>query len=313
MKNHKVSFQEACHLLKNGDVVGIPTETVYGLAGDINNDETIKKIFHIKKRPLFDPLIIHVHCLDQIKSITQYSSGIIDELSKTFHPGPLTLILPKKDVSDLITAHLPTVAVRIPSHPTALKLLKETGLLLAAPSANLFSKTSPTCAEHVDLPVPVLDGGACDVGIESTILEVQEDKKIFNILRPGVIGSKELRPFLNKGWSIQTSQTKNHHPGQSHSHYAPDVPLMIFKTKKELPKEKIIAEVQKKYPDLEPKEYPMLDDPYVFARSLYYNLKKLSKNEKSVIYIVLKEKEQSDVWGAIWNRLEKASSKITLI
>ena len=312
MKNRKVSFEEACHLLKKGDVVSIPTETVYGLAGDINNEEAIKKIFQIKKRPLFDPLIVHAHSLEQIKNITRYSSKVVDELSQMFHPGPLTLVLPKKNVSDLITANLNTVAVRIPSHPIALKLLKETDLLLAAPSANLFSKTSPTCAEHVDLPVPVLDGGACDVGIESTILEVKEDKKVFNILRPGMIGEKELRPFLDQGWSIQTSQ-KGNHPGQSKSHYTPDVPLVIFKTKKEVPKEKIIEEVQKKYPSSEPKEYLMSDDPYIFARSLYYNLKKLSQNKKSVIYIVLKEENQSGTWEAIWNRLEKASSQIISI
>ena len=322
MKGYTVSFKEACRLLQQGKVVSIPTETVYGLAGDIRNNEAIKKIFQIKKRPLFDPLIVHFYDWDQLYSIAQCSSSIAEKLSDSFHPGPLTLVLPKKEVSNLVTAHLSTVAVRMPSHPLTLSLLRETQLLLAAPSANLFSKTSSTRAEHVrlSLPVPVLDGGPCSIGIESTILKVMEDQKILSILRPGVIGLRQVDSFLKfnhfTDWRVETLKASSPaHPGQFKLHYAPDVPLVIIHTQKETPLDEVQKKIKKIYPLLEPKEYSVSGDPYLLSRNLYHDLRMLSENKNYVFYIVKNHSIQyeNDTWKAIWDRLEKASSKrITL-
>ncbi len=317
MQGYKVSFKEACKLLQQGDVVSIPTETVYGLAGDISNAETIKKIFHIKQRPFFDPLIVHFSHWSQLKKIAQCSSPVTERLSQSFHPGPLTLVLPKKEeISDLVTSHLPTVAVRIPSHSLTLKLLRETQLLLAAPSANLFSKISPTRAEHVtlSLSVPVLDGGPCDVGIESTILEVQEDQKTLVVLRPGVIGLKELHKFLKSNnftnWSVHLSDSNlSTHPGQFHAHYTPDAPLVLVQVQKRITSDAIIKKIKEFYPLLEPEEYKISDDPYLLARNLYHNLRNLSQNSVGYVVRTYPFKYKNDAWRAVWNRLEKASSK----
>ena len=315
-KCYSVSFQEACKLLKQGEVVSIPTETVYGLAGDIQNLEAIKKIFRIKKRPLFDPLIVHFSHWEQLESIIKNVTPIEKKLSEAFHPGPLTLVLPKKDtVSNMITAGLSTVAVRIPSHPVALKLLKETQLLLAVPSANLFSKTSPTRLEHVTLPVPVLDGGACPVGIESTILQINEKKKTLFILRPGVIGVHQLRLFLKshhfEDWNVEVSKsTSTAYPGQFKSHYAPEIPLVMVQIQKEISSDEIIQKIKNLYPTLTPKQYELSKDPYLLARNLYHDLRELSEHKECVGYVVKDSQYEGDAWQAIWNRLQKASSKI---
>ena len=232
----KVSFKEACALIKKGRVVAVPTETVYGLAGNIHSEAALRQIFRIKKRPLFDPLIIHFASKKQLYEICQ-CPPLAEKLSNYFHPGPLSLVLKKKSiVSPLITAGSNSAAVRMPDHPITLKLIEETGMCLAAPSANLFSKTSPTRACHVleALSVPVLDGGPCLIGIESTIVEVSEERKTLSILRPGVISQSELKEFLRRhqftSWKVQYDR-KTPAPGQSSRHYQPDIPFIVFESR----------------------------------------------------------------------------------
>ena len=316
MKGGIVSFQKAVNLIKNGGVVAVPTETVYGLAGDIQNTKAIKQIFQIKKRPFFDPLIVHFSSKTDLKKLCQVKTLIPEKLSDFFHPGPLSLVLRKTSlVSDLITAGLNKVAVRMPNHSLTLKLIRETGCFLAAPSANLFSKISPTRAEHIleSLSVPVLDGGSCVVGLESTVLEVIEEKKMLSILRPGAIGKTELSDFLNqknlKGWTIQEKQSALS-PGQSKNHYQPSSPLvMVCMTQNVQSKNDTENRIKKFYQKEKLVEIEIKKDPSIFARKLYHKLRVLS-DKQTVIYIVKPLWAEGEAWQVIWNRVEKASSKI---
>lgn len=318
MLGTKVSLQQACSIIKNGGVVAVPTETVYGLAGDFKNLNAIKQIFQIKKRPLWDPLIIHFASKKELKKLCKYPDPIVEKLSDYFHPGPLTLVLRKNSiVSDLITAGSSKVAVRMPRHPLTLKLMTQTNTCLVAPSANVFSKTSSTRADHVleSLQVPVLDGGPCEVGIESTILEVCFEKKTLSILRPGFIGPKELNSFISRhqlNWKIQQSQPSSF-PGSHKKHYQPDIPLILIQTDEEhLPPEGIKKKIKEYYPDCIPQELQLKNNPYIFGREFYHNLKQLSKNKNSVGYIIQKSKSQQcgEDWTALWDRIEKASDKV---
>ena len=197
-----ISISQAVCLLKSEKTVVLPTETVYGLAGLISSSKALKSIFSIKKRPFFDPLIVHVHSLEQASNFA-YFDEISRELADYFWPGPLSLVLPKKKkVSDLITSGGPTVALRSPNHPVFQKILKKLNSPLAAPSANRFGHTSPTRVEHLfgefSNPIPVVDGGPCSLGIESTVVEMNEMEKTLKILRPGLIGPKDLKNFFKK-------------------------------------------------------------------------------------------------------------------
>lgn len=318
MLGHKVSLQQACSIIKNGGVVAIPTETVYGLAGDFKNANAVKQIFQIKKRPLWDPLIIHFASKKGLKKLCKYSDPIVEKLSDYFHPGPLTLLLRKNPiVSDLITAGSNKVAVRMPRHPLTLTLMKQTHTCLAAPSANLFSKTSPTRADHVleSLQAPVLDGGPCEVGIESTILEVCSQKKILSILRPGFIGEKELNSFLsryNLDWKVQQTQSSSF-PGSHEKHYQPDTPFILIQTnEKHLSTECIEQKIKEHYPNCTPQELKLKNTPHTSGREFYHSLKQLSKNKKSVGYIIqnTKSRQCKEDWTAIWDRIKKASHKV---
>ena len=170
-----------CNSLKNGEIVGIPTETVYGLAASIFNESAIERIFSKKNRPRSNPLIVHVATLDQAKLLVKEFPLKAELLARHFWPGPLTLILPKSDlVNDVVTANNKSVAIRVPNHKMTLNLLGKLNFPLAAPSANPYNRISPTCAEHVESYFPdinILDGGECQSGLESTILSFEESKK----------------------------------------------------------------------------------------------------------------------------------------
>ena len=204
------SVSEAARLLKDGEVVAIPTETVYGLAGNAFEPKALAKIFAAKERPTFDPLIVHIADIAQLTDIAKDIPDSAYRLAEAYWPGPMTIILPKKDcIPDLCTSALPSVAVRFPSHPIAQQIIKESGLPLAAPSANLFKHVSPTTAEHVaaqlaDRIAGIVDGGPCSVGVESSIISLVEVKIKESTSKPG-------QPMLA--------------PGQCDTHYRPQVPL----------------------------------------------------------------------------------------
>ena len=228
---------EAVALLENGGLVALPTETVYGLAADAFDAEAVAKVFEVKERPSFDPLIVHIghkRDLDIVAKVPKELDEIVDELVSTYWPGPLTLVLPKKeDVPELVTSGLETVAVRMSAHEVMRAVAKE--IPVAAPSANRFGKISPTSADAVmeelggKIPM-VIDGGACRDGLESTIVapEISEKGPVLRLLRPGPISREDLRKIAKV---IKPKKTKADHieaPGQVESHYAPTTPLVVI-------------------------------------------------------------------------------------
>ena len=308
-----VQYKEALKLLKKGEIVAIPTETVYGLAGRIDFDQTIKKIFEIKKRPFSDPLIVHFYNKDHLKNYVQEDISFLDDLWSAFAPGPLTIVLKKTDrISPLITNSKDFVAVRIPRHPIIRRLLKDIGVPLAAPSANFFSHVSPTRASHVisgfSGSVPVLDGGECEVGLESTLIKFNQERKKLIILRPGSITQKDFEKFFKERNMLDFScevQDHSSFPGGSKKHYAPNSPVVIVESEKS--RQDVYSFLMQKFPDKKIKTFLFKSSSKETAFNLYEQLRNLS--EKGGIICVQKRKEQcvSD-WVAVWNRLEKASS-----
>lgn len=224
--------------LRAGELVGVPTETVYGLAADAFNASACRKIFVAKGRPVSDPLIVHLHSLHDLANVAIANPAAIT-LAQQFWPGPLTLILPKTSaIPDLVTAGLPSVAVRIPAHPLFRRLLKLTGRPLAAPSANPFGYISPTTAEHVRTSLGskiayILDGGAADFGLESTILDLRDPMRP-RLLRPGAISREALsralgRPVAWSGHQTARPDSPQVAPGSLLRHYSPLTPLVLHR------------------------------------------------------------------------------------
>jgi L-threonylcarbamoyladenylate synthase len=232
----RVDLQQAIAKLKNGEVVAIPTETVYGLAADATNDAALRQIYAIKQRPADNPLIVHIASADQVNDWTAEFSPLAQKLANAFWPGPFTLVLTAKDsVSQIVRGGQATVALRVPAHPMALQLLQQSGLALAAPSANKFTQLSPTTAAHVTAglgdSVAVLDGGACKVGIESTIVSVQGDD--WRMLRLGMIAEADIEKIATKP-ALKTQQNLPKAPGQHLLHYSPKTPIKLFNSRAEL-------------------------------------------------------------------------------
>ena len=225
------NFKKAKKIIDSNNVIGMPTETVYGLAGNAYSDKSVKKIFNLKKRPLINPIIIHYKNINDLKNDVVLNSNFI-KLYKTFCPGPITFILKKKaksKISKIATAGKETVAVRIPKHRIARKLLKILKIPIAAPSANISSKLSPTCATDVvdDFKNKikfVIDGGQCQIGLESTIIDLTGKP---TILRPGSITAEQIKKILKIEIIINKNLKKIKGPGQLKLHYSPGIPVII--------------------------------------------------------------------------------------
>jgi L-threonylcarbamoyladenylate synthase len=222
---------KAKKILENNDLVSIPTETVYGLAGNIYSETAIKKIFDTKKRPLFNPLIVHIHDQAALDTIAIEIPEKATKLAAYFWPGSLTLVLKKNVmIPDIITAGKDTVAVRVPNHPLTLALLKSLPFPLAAPSANPFGSISPTTAQHVadyfrdDISL-VLDGGKCQNGIESTIIGFEENKAV--LYRLGSISIEEIEAVIGKIEIKNNNETSPSAPGMLSRHYAPKTKTIL--------------------------------------------------------------------------------------
>jgi L-threonylcarbamoyladenylate synthase len=232
VKTEIVSAQEcakAINLLRDGEVVALPTETVYGLAADALNPDAVAKIFEAKERPRFDPLIVHVPNGEVVDEIATLESELARKLMEKFWPGPLTIIFPKREiVPDIVTAGLQTVAVRMSEHPIFREVVRKLNRPLAAPSANQFGRISPTTAQHVfdelsgRIPL-IVDGGATEHGIESTIVQVAN--RVIEVWRRGPITDEMLRPFGEV--REQTSPVTVSAPGQLPTHYAPRTKLIL--------------------------------------------------------------------------------------
>src|SRR3989440_5092511 len=254
-------IERAAALIRSGDVVVFPTETVYGLGADALQTRAVEGIFAAKGRPFSDPLIVHIACEDALKDLTGALPEQVKQLAREFWPGPLTLILPRSPlVPKLVTAGLETVAVRMPSHPVALALIRAAGSPIAAPSANRFMHISPTTAQHVlgdlDGRVPlILDGGPCAVGVESTVLDLCS--AVPTILRPGGLSLEALRTVLPEvqlstrhnvaRGNAQTEAVAQKAPGQLITHYAPSVPLILFEGSEEGLRAAILNEIRRRH------------------------------------------------------------------
>ena len=236
----KDAVREACALLREGEIVALPTETVYGLAADALNPAAVAKVFAAKDRPSFDPLIVHIASRGDLKQVAVVPEDIaeaVGKLTAAFWPGPLTLILPKHpDIPDLVTSGLPTVAVRQSAHPVFRAINKQLDRPIAAPSANRFGRISPTSAAAVmkelggRIPL-IVDAGACGEGLESTIisLEARAGKKpVFHLHRAGPVTKEQLQEF-GKVEKVKTPPGERPHaPSQLPSHYAPLTPLVLL-------------------------------------------------------------------------------------
>ena len=303
--------------LQNDDIIGLPTETVYGLAGNIYSEKAIKKIFETKKRPFFNPLIVHIKNIDYLDVVAQNIPAKALLLAQHFWPGPLTLLLDKRaDVPNIVTADKPTVAVRIPSHPMALALLQQLNFPLAAPSANPFTTISSTTAQHVkeyfdkDLDI-ILDGGECTKGIESTIVGFTGDDVI--IYRLGTITETDLEKIVGEVSIYIGQDDKPIAPGMLIKHYSPKTKTVLLENDvniqlNNLANKKIGALVfNKKIDDERIVEQEILSKASNLekaAKNLYAALHRLDKSDLAIILIELLPNE--GIGKSINDRLRKA-------
>lgn len=312
VKNIKI----AAAVIRKGGLVIFPTETVYGLGANALNPLAVGKIFEVKKRPYFDPLIVHIHNISYLENICQNIPASAKKLAQKFWPGPLTLVLPKKDiVPDITTAGLKTVAVRMPSHPVALRLIKEACVPIAAPSANLFGYLSPTSIQDIKEEIYnavdiILDGGKCEVGIESTVVKVEKD---IVILRPGAVEIEEIEKIVGKVKVVNKKSKQIESPGQLSSHYSPTTPLKVIKNKNcILPSGKKIGllafkKVEKKGIFDVVEILSPTGDIYEAAANFFSSLHRLDKAKLDIIYA--EEVPKVGLGHAIMDRLRKAERK----
>jgi L-threonylcarbamoyladenylate synthase len=307
-----VTVEQACQLLRTGNVVAVPTETVYGLAGLIHNEEALRRIFSIKQRPFFDPLIVHVSNLEAVRPLVKRLHPALEDLARRFWPGPLTIVTEKSsEINDLITSGLPTVALRSPRHPLAQKILEAVGPF-AAPSANRFGKTSPTSADHVleefSDQVAVVDGGASEVGVESTVVRLQGNR--LQILRPGRILKSDLEPVARQfGLTVELAPSEAS-PGHLPHHYQPEVPLFLLRedAPDSIIRERIAEVLNRTDFVLQSMELP--HDPAYAARILYAELRRLSRNPAHVIVVKRTNWNWSEDSTDLIDRLTRAATRI---
>lgn len=320
-------LSQAADLLKNNEVVAFPTETVYGLGGNAENDDAVKKIFEAKGRPSDNPLIIHIADISQLDAFVEEVPKKAKALMDKFWPGPLTLIFNMKEgvLSNYATAGLSTVAVRMPDHPVALSLLEKTNLPIAAPSANRSGRPSPTTADHVweDLNgriAGLVDGGPTGVGVESTVLDCTDELPV--ILRPGGITKEQLEAEVGEvsvDPALADEGQAPKSPGMKYRHYAPDAPLYLV----DGPKEEIQRLVdEKKQEGLSVGVLTTAENEwfyraeYIFAcghreqldtvaSSLYEALRHFNSTDADIIFSEMFPNE--GVGQAIMNRLMKAA------
>lgn len=310
-----VSLTEAIALLKRGEVVAIPTETVYGLAGDAKNETALHKIYATKQRPANNPLIVHIASAAQVDDFASEFPPLAQRLAQAFWPGPFTLVLKANPaVSTVVRAGEPTVALRVPAHPLTLQLLQQSGLALAAPSANRYTQLSPTTAAHVESglgkDIAVLDGGACQVGIESTIVSVEGDT--WQLLRHGMIAQAQIEAIAEKP-ALAHAHTKPKVPGQHLLHYSPRTPTRLFDDYIELQKHTqtygncaalLIGNVATDLSSCFQHSIALSDTPAYVAEHLYESLHTLDQLQASAILILLPPNQPE--WAAIRDRLTRA-------
>ena len=322
---------EAARLIRAGRLVAFPTETVYGLGANALDAEAVARIYAVKRRPATSPLIVHVASTEMAKSLVSVWPDTAERLAAKFWPGPLTLILPTMvlptaSVPLIVTAGLPTVALRMPAHPFALALIRAAEVPLAAPSANRFTELSPTTAEHVrrglgDEVDLILDGGPCTVGIESTVLSLADP--ISTLLRPGAISRSQLEsvigPIVSIGPSGLEAPTGSHpSPGMHPRHYSPRTSLLLV-SGGNLPDHAqgggMGLYLQHRHPPkasqthkVQVRTIQMPSTPAEYAAALYHQLHQA--DEANYAWIAVDLPPQSPDWEAVHDRLSRAASKL---
>jgi L-threonylcarbamoyladenylate synthase len=308
------TIEAATHALMAGGLVAIPTETVYGLAGDASNEIAVAQIFALKGRPSTRPLIVHIASADQLEHWASTVPDYAQQWAKTFWPGPLTLILPKQPwVLDAVTGGQHTVALRVPNHPLTLALLQRFGGGLAAPSANRYGRISPTCPDHVraeftDHAPLILEGGSCPVGIESTIVSCLDNEP--KVLRPGAITAQELADSAGIPVGYGDTEAGIVVPGQVASHYAP-VTRTCLVSRDQLGSAAgdydNIGFMGFSAPPFATSHQVLLEkNPQAAAQQFYAGLRAL--DAAGVERIIIEAPPEDLPWLALWDRLRRATA-----
>ncbi|HSJ08004.1 MAG TPA: L-threonylcarbamoyladenylate synthase [Longimicrobiales bacterium] len=320
------AIAEAAEVIRAGGIVAFPTETVYGLGADALNPAAVQRIFDAKGRPSFNPIIVHVPDAAAARAVVADWPEAADRAAAAFWPGPLTLVLRKRpEVPDSVTAGLPTVAVRVPAHPVALALLRAAGVPVAAPSANRFTRISPTTAGHVarglgDAVDLILDGGATPYGIESTVIDLTTDPA--TVLRPGVIGVHELEPVLgpiteapDPEAAAPESEAPRPSPGMTVRHYSPDAELVVYAdpetaraagARAREAGSRIGAVVIRRAPPDADEIVALPTDSQGYARLFYAALHTL--DEAGCGLVLVEQVPDTPAWAGVRDRLERAAA-----
>lgn len=306
-----VTLEKAAELIQKGETVAIPTETVYGLAADAFNVNAVKKIFEQKGRPADNPLIVHISNYDQLYQLTTNISNEVEKLADQFWPGPLSIVLKKKDtVPDIVTGGLDTVAIRMPDHPLTLSLIKRTGPL-TAPSANKSGRPSPTNPTHIEedfgIELPILDGGSSRIGLESTVLDLSGDE--ITILRPGFVDAKMIEDVLGQKVRPANRSSAHKSPGTRFTHYKPNASVQWLNDSSILNRSAnnyyLFHTYEQKSPQRNVHSYQ--GDYESLARDLYDHFRTADHLSCPVIYIEpFKDEKKHPLLPALRDRIEKA-------
>jgi len=303
-------IEAAARLIREGQLVAFPTETVYGLGANALDAAAVDRIYEAKGRPPTSPLIVHVSSIEMARELLRAWPDAADALARRYWPGPLTLVLPKSDcVPDRVTAGLDTVGIRMPDHPIALALIAEAGVPIAAPSANRFSELSPTTAEHVrhalgDRVAMVLDGGPTRVGIESTVLSLAGGEPV--LLRPGMISEADIEAVIGPV-RVQSGAPEAAHPspGMHRKHYSPRTPVILVDDGT-LPAGRG-AYLWIEAPLSAERAIEMPSDPHAYAAMLYDTLHQV--DALGLDWIAVERPPSGMMWAGVRDRLERAASK----
>lgn len=295
-------IQKAAEIIRSGGLVVFPTETVYGLGANAFDPAAVLQIYALKGRPSTIPLIVHVSSVDQARELAAGWPDEADRLAREYWPGPLTLVVPKKPVvPDEVTAGLPTVGLRLPRHPIALALLRAANVPIAAPSANRFTHLSPTTAQHVrdafgDETPFLLDGGPCDVGLESTVIAITNDG--LEVLRPGMA-------FVEDAVAVSEAAAGSHRsPGQHKKHYSPRTRVLLV-TQGRLPQSGRGAYLWLSRKADSGRSFRMPDQPQAYAAQLYRRLHDF--DQEHLDWIAVEFPPDTPEWLAIRDRLTRAA------
>jgi len=307
--------------LREGELVAFPTETVYGLGANALDADAVSAIYALKGRPSNNPLIVHVASLEQARTLSSQWPDAAQLLAQRFWPGPLTLVVPKiSAIPAIVSAGLATVALRVPSHPVALELLRVANVPLAAPSANRSGGVSPTRAAHVlaslGEDVWVLDGGACEVGIESTVVDVSGERPV--ILRPGEVSAREIEAIIGpvSDYIAEGDDSSKPAPGMMSKHYAPCARVHLYVSLTDaafhavsLASGQPIGVLAREPTDLrkrfDAREIEMPREPRAYAFRLYDALRQL--DAMGVALILVEDVPTSRAWDAVRDRLQRAA------